>query len=120
MPEHLKHLSTGDLIAEMRDRGYRVYPHQRVRVFASIGSVSRRDQIRLGPGVNRLIEQVQRDAAMELGIGLWKSSAILKTVEDHEYGREYRGSVAIVLPRDFDYEREAWEVGHGERPHPES
>ena len=117
----LPHPSDGELIAELRARGYRVYPHQRVRVFGAQESISRRNLFEAPPSViERLVERAKRDAAIGMGVELLRCGAIVQTTQDVASGRMYRGSLAVVLPRDFDFERDTWEVGHGERPVTES
>lgn len=118
VPEALAVLqaSTETLIAELKRRGYKVYPGKRVRKYEIHGMILLEKLAAMSEEIRNGFQQMQwHKQAAELGRGLQTKKALLNlTVDDPEGSpvgptRRFTSAIMIVLPKSFDFEAEAKE-----------
>jgi hypothetical protein len=108
------------LIAEIKKRGYKVYPEKRVRIYASQEFVSRREveMLRSSQG---FMDHTEHRLAIGMGTALRQAGALVLSREDRRPGMDYgiedgtifRAQVCVVLPNDWDFEGEMWGIPQG-------
>jgi hypothetical protein len=103
------------LIAELKRRGFKVYPEKRVRIYSSQHMIDRRAiyQLRSMDSLDHLRQSVDRRSAHAVGQKLMEEGALVRSREDalHQPGMEgeiRRMQVCVVLPNDWDFEAEMW------------
>jgi hypothetical protein len=101
--------SDQELSAELKRRGYKVYPEKRVRIYAAQEMVSRRDLSRLRH-IQGITDSTNHYLAMRIGKELAGSGALVKSKEDRTEETIYRAQVCVVLPNDWDFEAEMWGI----------
>ena len=101
-----------ELIAELRSRGYKVFPEQRFRIYASATTISYLELGRMHDADERkqMLYRIHRRMAADVGIALFEAGACVRTGTDGPMGKEFRAQVGVVLPNDFDFEAEMWGV----------
>lgn len=101
-----------DLIAELKRRGFKVYPEKRVRIYSSASTIGYHELARMYDNGRRndIIQHTMKRMAMDVGVGIFEAKACIQSTRDGTYGKEFRADVAVILPNDWDFESEMWGI----------
>lgn len=98
-----------ELIDELRKRGYRVFNNKRCRIYGAETAICYRE-IEQRRHMSELMERIQQRIGADIGVEIFRAGACVRSTQDELDRRIFRSSVMVVLPNDFDFEREMWEV----------
>lgn len=97
------------LIAELKRRGYKVYPEKRVRIYSAQNIIAMRAVLNMDDRrLAALRGHVQERMAVDVGRMLRDERVIVHSREVKDGDEIHRGQVCVVLPNGWDFEAEMW------------
>lgn len=98
-----------ELIAELKRRGYKVYPEKRVRIYGVETMVSYREEA-MRVAHPKIMEHINERQGRDVGMAIFNAGAVVRSRENNNFGTIHRSQVAVILPNDWDFESEMWGI----------